>query len=121
MANLSRQGPLGSNLMAFGSGPILVIVARETPDAAHTRHVGEDMYCPHVRAAHACRCQPRQYGHSLSPTLHGGSPLQGTRHQAPAPAAHIAMRPRLLRGSAPAHPGLALGPAPRAGPVGSGG
>src|SRR5262249_23206534 len=49
------------------SGPLLVIVARETLDAAHTRYVGEDTYCPHARAAHAYQCQPRQYGQSLSP------------------------------------------------------
>src|SRR5437773_11350736 len=42
---------VGAGLIKMDSGPILVIVKRETPDAAHTRHIGEDTYCPHARAA----------------------------------------------------------------------
>jgi hypothetical protein len=104
-----------------GSCPILVIVARETPDTAHTRHVGEDTDCPHASAAHACLCQPGQCGHGLFPTLPGGYPPQAARHHAPPLAARLAMRPRLLRGPVLAHPGLAPGSGSRGGPARSGG
>src|SRR5712691_5121337 len=43
----------------MGSWLLLVIVEKETPYAAHTRHVGEDKYGPHARAAHACTMSAR--------------------------------------------------------------
>src|SRR4029450_13397606 len=60
--------------LLIGSCPLLVIVERETPDAAHTRHVGEDMSSPH-----ACKCPPGQCSHGLSPPLRGRRPPQDAR------------------------------------------
>ena len=105
------------------SGPILVIVERETPDAAHTRHVGEDTYCPHARAANAGQCRPGQCGHDLSPHAEWLVPPSGRSPSCPVPplAARLAMRPWLLRGPVPVHGRLAPGPAPRGERAGSGG
>ena len=99
-----------------GSCPLLVIVERETPDAAHTRHVGEDMSSPH-----ACKCRPGQCSHGLSPHAAWQASPSGHSPHAPPPTARTAMRPRLLRGSVPEHAGLAPGPGPRGGPARSGG
>jgi hypothetical protein len=98
------------------SCPLLVIVERETPDAAHTRHVGEDMSSPH-----ACKCRLGQCSHGLSPHAAWRASPSGRSPHAPPPAARTAMRPRLLRGSVPEHAGLAPGPGPRGGPARSGG
>ena len=105
------------------SGPILVIVERETPDAAHTHHVGEDTYCPHARAAHTWPCRPGQCGHGLAPHAAWLVSPSGRSPSCPVPplAVRRAMRPRLLWEPVPAHGRLAPRPAPRGEPAGSGG